>query len=244
MFNWQPAGFQNYQDVRSTIQIEKADMKLIDEKYMFINEVIIPALHKCIRDTQLKDHKQFNKLHRVVQKQYPVGAKVMIKNVNRQSKLDAQNNGLFYIHNITKNGSYVLKNKTGSLLSRDVPTSHIKLIANSSAAVLAEIEELKETHYEVQAVIDHKNSNGNYLYRTQSSTYQQIGMTEAGWCIGEWGGSQENHTLVSSPSCPYFWVPLLTILWHIDKLCNPDSNYSTAASPGSLWFEQAASQHA
>lgn len=49
----------------------------------------------------------------------------MIKNVNRTKKIDERYEGPCFIHGITKNGSYILKDKTGTLLSRDVPTSHI-----------------------------------------------------------------------------------------------------------------------
>ncbi|KAI9007579.1 hypothetical protein CLU79DRAFT_840492 [Phycomyces nitens] len=38
----------------------------------------------------------------------------------------------------------------------------------------------------------------------------------------------------SAPCLPY-WVPLLTILWHINQLCNPDGEYSHEKNHGALW---------
>ena len=59
-------------------------------------------------------------------------SEVMIKNVTRESKTDPVYEGPFYISSFTKNGSYILIDKQNNLLSRDVPTSHIKLIAPPS----------------------------------------------------------------------------------------------------------------
>ncbi|OAD65475.1 hypothetical protein PHYBLDRAFT_176070 [Phycomyces blakesleeanus NRRL 1555(-)] len=39
----------------------------------------------------------------------------------------------------------------------------------------------------------------------------------------------------SQASCPSYWVALLTILWHFDKLCNPDSDYTHETHFGTLW---------
>ncbi|CEP13967.1 hypothetical protein [Parasitella parasitica] len=89
----------------------------------------------------------------------------MIKNVHRQNKLDERYEGPYLIHNITDKGSYVLADKTGgALLSRDVPTHHIiyKAAANPKPTT---VDDFSKDHYEIQAVIDHKGTPGNYLYR-------------------------------------------------------------------------------
>lgn len=170
LFNRQPNGFEDYSNTQPKLQLEKVDSKVIDEKFKFVNEVVIPALSKRIRDTQERDHDRFVKTHRIVTKQFPVGSKVMIKNVTRLSKLDARNLGPFYIHGITKNGSYILKDKTGTLLSRDVPTSHIIFISADNITT-EEYQKLKEDHFEIQAVIDHSGQPGDYLYRVKWKGY-------------------------------------------------------------------------
>jgi hypothetical protein len=170
LFNRQPNGFEDYSNTKPVLQLEETDTKMIDEKFKFVNEVVIPALSKRIRDTQERDHDRFVKTHRIVTKQFPVGSKVMIKNVTRLSKLDARNLGPFYIHGITKNGSYILKDKAGTLLSRDVPTSHIIFISSDNIST-EEYQKLKEDHFEIQAVIDHSGSPGNYLYRVKWKGY-------------------------------------------------------------------------
>jgi putative transposase len=170
LFNRQPNGFEDYSNIKPVLHLEKTDSKLIDEKFKFVNEVVIPALSKRIKETQAHDHDRFVKTHKIVTKQFPVGSKVMIKNVTRLSKIDARNLGPFYIHGITKNGSYILKDKTGTLLSRDVPTSHIIFISSDDVTT-EEYHKLKEDHYEVQAVVDHSGTPGNYLYRVKWKGY-------------------------------------------------------------------------
>ncbi|OAD81228.1 hypothetical protein PHYBLDRAFT_161851 [Phycomyces blakesleeanus NRRL 1555(-)] len=39
----------------------------------------------------------------------------------------------------------------------------------------------------------------------------------------------------SQAPCPSYWVALLTILWHFDKLCNSDGDYTHETHFGTLW---------
>ncbi|OAD79344.1 hypothetical protein PHYBLDRAFT_162418 [Phycomyces blakesleeanus NRRL 1555(-)] len=39
----------------------------------------------------------------------------------------------------------------------------------------------------------------------------------------------------SQAPCPSYWVALLTILWHFDKLCNPDGDYTHETHFCTLW---------
>ncbi|OAD75521.1 hypothetical protein PHYBLDRAFT_166759 [Phycomyces blakesleeanus NRRL 1555(-)] len=39
----------------------------------------------------------------------------------------------------------------------------------------------------------------------------------------------------STHPSPLYWKALLTILWHIDMLCNPNGNYTHETDHGSLW---------
>ncbi|KAG1529956.1 hypothetical protein G6F48_013341 [Rhizopus delemar] len=71
------------------------------------------------------------------------------------------------------------------------------------------------------------------------------------WCCVPFppAGSTELHIdyllslLPVSPSarCPPFWVSLCTILWHFDRLCNPDGDYTNDPPPGLLWHERSLS---
>ncbi|OAD65321.1 hypothetical protein PHYBLDRAFT_176237 [Phycomyces blakesleeanus NRRL 1555(-)] len=35
---------------------------------------------------------------------------------------------------------------------------------------------------------------------------------------------------------PVYWIPLMTILWHTDVICNPDGDYSYETEHGTLWI--------
>lgn len=163
LFNRQPNGLEDYSKVEPTLSLEKADERLINERYQFVQDVLIPAISKRIVETQEQDHAKFERKHKIVTEHYPIGSKVMIKNVNRQNKLDERYEGPYLIHNVTDKGSYVLADRTGALLSRDVPTHHInyKAAANPEPTT---VDEFSKQHFEIQAVIDHKGKPGNYLY--------------------------------------------------------------------------------
>ncbi|CEP10138.1 hypothetical protein, partial, partial [Parasitella parasitica] len=107
-------------------------------------------------------HAKFAKKHKVVESPYPIGSKVMIKNVNRQNKLDERYEGPYLIHNVTDSGSYTLMDKTGALLGRDIPTHQIVYIAAANPKPTS-VDKFCKEHYEIQAVLDHKGSPGNYL---------------------------------------------------------------------------------
>jgi len=138
----------------------KADTKKINDRLTFAQEVVIPHIAALIRETQENDHKKFEKTHRVIKDMYPVGSKVMIVNVHRTSKLQERYSGPFYVKGYTKNKSYILTDQANNLLSRDVPTQQIKLIDSNAASQ----NDVKDKHYEVQAIIAHRGVPTNYEY--------------------------------------------------------------------------------
>jgi hypothetical protein len=160
VFNRQPNGFEDYSKVKHTLSTEKADVKLIDDRLAFAQEVVIPEIAKLIKETQDKDHAKFAKTHRIIKDMYPIGSTVMILNVHRTSKIQERYSGPFTISGYTKNKSYILTDPQGNLLSRDIPTHQIKLI-NSNAASQ---NKTKDGHFEVQAIIAHRGTLGNYSY--------------------------------------------------------------------------------
>ena len=160
VFNRQPNGFEDYSKVRHTLSTEKADVKLIDDRLAFAQQVVIPEITKLIKATQDRDHEKFAKTHKIIENMYPIGSSVMILNVHRSSKLQESYSGPFQIKGYTKNKSYILIDQQGNLLSRDVPTHHIKLVSTNAASQNA----TKEGHFEVQAIIKHRGTPGNYNY--------------------------------------------------------------------------------
>ena len=165
IFNKVPNDMKDYSHIKPTLRSEAVDAKMIEQKFKYVNEVVIPALSKRIKETQEADNAYFMKKNKIVHNPFPIHSEVMIKNVTRESKTDPVYEGPFYISGLTKNGSYILVDKQNNLLSRDVPTSHIKLITPPSGkGVVSELHNEQDEHYEVQAIIQHRGTPGNYEY--------------------------------------------------------------------------------
>ncbi|GAA5802197.1 hypothetical protein HPULCUR_007658 [Helicostylum pulchrum] len=138
----------------------KADTKKIYDRLAFAQEVVIPQIAALIKMNQDLDHARFEKTHTVLKNMYPIGSKVMIVNVHRNSKSEERYSGPFTIKGYTKNKSYILMDRLDNLLSRDVPTQQIKLIQSSAASQ----NEIKDQHYEVQAIIAHRGGPTDFEY--------------------------------------------------------------------------------
>jgi hypothetical protein len=160
VFNRQPNDFEDYSKVKPTLSLLKADTKKIQDRLAFAQEVVIPKIASLRKVTQEANHARFEKNHRIIKDMYPIGSKVMIINVHRQSKLEERYSGPFTIKGYTKNKSYILVDRLDNLLSRDVPTHHIKLIESSAASQNV----IKDQHFEVQAIIAHRGGPIDYEY--------------------------------------------------------------------------------
>ena len=159
MFNRQANDLKDYTKALSKINIsdDMIDTDKLKKEIERFNNYTIPEIRNQIIKTQEKDNEQFKRKHRILKDPFPIGAKVMIKNIeNKRRKTDAKYEGPFYVQGYTTNGSYILTDRTGSILSRNLPTSQIKLIANETN----KSDENKDI-YEVQAVINHREVEPN-----------------------------------------------------------------------------------
>ena len=159
MFNRQPNDLKNYTKALSKMQVsdDMIDTDKLQKEIERFNNYTIPEIRNQIIQTQKKDNQYLEKKHRVLKDPFPIGAKVMIKNTkNARRKTDANYEGSFYVHGYTKSGSYNLTNRIGSISSRNIPISQIKLIASETN----KSDENKDI-YEVQAVINHREVKSN-----------------------------------------------------------------------------------
>ncbi|KAG1441978.1 hypothetical protein G6F56_011255 [Rhizopus delemar] len=126
MFNRQPNEFKDYSNVQLGDSSDlSADVQKLEEKIGHMNNIVIPSLRKRMEERRQVDHEKFNKKNRVIKQKFPLNSKVMILNVEKKGKVDPIYEGPFYVHGITKNGSYTLRDPANALLTRDVPTHHI-----------------------------------------------------------------------------------------------------------------------
>lgn len=146
--------FQDYTRLPNASQApEDPTKEVIDARLQNIKDVVIPAIHKRIKETQLRDHERFEKHHKIIEEKYPLNSKVMLLDPVRSTKMQPRWLGPYFIKNYTRNGSYTLADITGELLPRDVPTQHIRVIDFSDNHVT---KGLHPRHYEVQAIVKHR----------------------------------------------------------------------------------------
>ncbi|KAK4512904.1 uncharacterized protein ATC70_003614 [Mucor velutinosus] len=154
MFGRAPNLFQDYTQLPNADQTpEDPTKEVIDARLQNIKDVVIPAIHKRIKETQLRDHERFEKHHKIIEEKYPINSKVMLFDPVRSTKLHPRWLGPYFIKNYTRNGSYTLADITGELLPRDVPTQHIRVVDFSDNHVT---KGLLPRHYEVQAIVNHR----------------------------------------------------------------------------------------
>ncbi|CEP19913.1 hypothetical protein [Parasitella parasitica] len=105
------------------------------------------------------DNAYFRKRHKILEKPFPIGSPVMIKNVEKNKKTDPNYGGPYSVYGYTKNGSYILQSKSDAFLSRDVPKSHIKLISEDG------IRPEEKNHVdEVLSILKHRGEEPNHEY--------------------------------------------------------------------------------
>ena len=172
MFNRRANDFENYTTVDPNFDNSVIKPEDIALQYKKVNEFLIPALSKRIQHTQEKDRARFIKTHKIIEDKFPLNSTVMIKNVSRNGKTDEHYIGPFRIVNYTSNGSYVLMDDANNLLSRDIPTSQIKLVSRGNATSSTSTSGNSDDFYEVQSIVAHKGNNPtNYLYRVRWKGY-------------------------------------------------------------------------
>lgn len=168
MFHRQPNDLTDYSKLKPIPHDQMINEKELHKKLDNIDNVVIPAIREQISKTQKEDNERFRKKHKIIENPYPIGANVMIKSVEKKNpfKYEAKYEGPFTIHGLTKNGSYILKDRTNELLARDVPTSHLKLVDNDNV-------ENNGDHYEVEAIVDHRDKAPGYQYKVRWKGYKE-----------------------------------------------------------------------
>ncbi|KAG2189718.1 hypothetical protein INT46_002651, partial [Mucor plumbeus] len=167
MFHREPNEFKDYTDLQPVLPDKEIDVEAFKKKLDLIDRIVVPAIRDQILQTQKKDSTYFRKRHRILENPYPIGATVMIKNIeNKNNKTDPNYEGPFYVHGHTRNGSYILVDKTNTFLARDIPTQQLKLISEENVD-----KESNKQVYEVQAIVKHRGTSPNYEYLTRWKGY-------------------------------------------------------------------------
>ncbi|CAO3647491.1 unnamed protein product [Mucor hiemalis] len=150
VFNRQANQCKDYSYVDPDITKKSINAKNLQLKLEQVTNIIIPTLREQIIKTQKADNAYFIKTHKIRHEPIPIGAEVMINNVSKRSKMDEDYEGPFTVHNIVKPGCYVLTDKTGEIISRNIPTSHIQVVSSDKVKSFD-----LDKQDEVEAIVDH-----------------------------------------------------------------------------------------
>ena len=165
MFARRPNENKDYNNVLDKTKSPET-MKQLETRINEFNDTVLPAIREKIKTSQAASRDKFNQTHRILS-DIPTGSQVTLKNVNRVAKSDPLYVGNYTVKRKTQGGSYVLVDATGALLPRDVPPSQIKVI--SQEVSLSNTDQSES--YDVEAVLHHKGSPGNYLYKVRWKGY-------------------------------------------------------------------------
>lgn len=155
--------FNDFQDY-SAITIDKTSWNEITKRHEFITSILYPSIQAKSKNTKDNMAKRFNRDRKIVKNPFPVGASVMIKDVTRTSKMDPRYEGPFTVVRRNAGGAYILQDATGSLLSRNVPINHMKMITKDSGTP-------EDNAFEIEAIINHQGAAPRYKYLVKWKGY-------------------------------------------------------------------------
>ena len=118
--------------------------------------LIFPAVGDRIMVEKEKMVRKFNHIRKsVMAEPLPSGARVMLRDVNRQNKFEPHYVGPYTVAQKMRSGNYLLRDAVGDLLDRVVPIDQMKIISRQPGAVGAD-----ENIYQVRRVTDHRIRDG------------------------------------------------------------------------------------
>ena len=84
----------------------------------------------------------------------------------RSNKFEPKYVGPYIVVRRSRNGAYVLKDMTGDILDRHVPADQLKLVKRQ-----LNISKLKSNVYEVEQILNHRGTPGQYEYLVRWKGY-------------------------------------------------------------------------
>jgi hypothetical protein len=147
---------------------EQATIQQWQAHWEKILSVIYPAISDRIRSSKSKMIQRLNKNRRqLLSGALPNGAIVMLIDQRRQNKNEPPYVGPYSIIRRTQQGNYVLKDEsTKDILDRHVPPDQLKLVSRKPRDA-----DLADNQYEVQSILKHRGSPGNYQYYVKWKDY-------------------------------------------------------------------------
>jgi hypothetical protein len=160
--------FLDYSDVEADL----LDDKKLMERIALMMDLVYPSVFERSQKSHALSAKRANKRTRAKPSIYPVGSKVMIRDVVRSSKNDPFWVGPYTVLKVTRAGTYTLMDTTGSLLARTVPKHQVKFVAAPEQPELAvAVVAQQDKAFVVDKIVAHRGQEGSREYLTRWKGY-------------------------------------------------------------------------
>jgi hypothetical protein len=154
--------FKDYRSVKVPAKRPRHGTDMITQKIIDMSDIVLPAIVRRTQEIREASQKKFNQTHKIIE--YPIGSLVSILKPTRTTQLEAKYNGPFTVVKKNKGGAYTLQQADGELLPKHYPPSALKSV--SQDPILA-----SEDRWEVESIINHKGTPGNYQYKVRWKGY-------------------------------------------------------------------------
>ncbi|KAG2215257.1 hypothetical protein INT45_012707 [Circinella minor] len=154
-----------FQDFRNEMGIEPLSMEELKKRIHKMETVVFPAINERVKAILDAQANKFNKKHMIVD--FPEHSHVMVRVVQKGSKLENEYEGPYEVVRKNRGGSYILKDEMGNLKPTNYPPNHLKLISQDEVIPCDEL-------YEVKSIVAHKEIQpGIYEYKVRWVGYEE-----------------------------------------------------------------------
>jgi hypothetical protein len=132
-----------------------------------ILSVIYPAISNRITKGKEKLMATLDKHRKLLSDDsFPTGSIVMLIDPVRTNKFEPKYIGPYTVTRRSRHGAYVLRDSTGDILDRQVPSDQLKLVSRSAKG-----RRRMDNVFEVERVVGHRGVPGKYQYHVKWKGY-------------------------------------------------------------------------
>ncbi|SAM02503.1 hypothetical protein [Absidia glauca] len=155
--------FKDYSSIEATpARGSRAGTDMTMQRIKDMSDIVLPAIAQRTYNVRNASQKKFDKTHKIID--YKVGSLVSLLKPTRTTQMETKYTGPFTVVKKNKGGAYTLQQSNGELLPKAFPPSALKSV--SQDPILQE-----EERWEVESIINHKGSPGNYQYKVRWKGY-------------------------------------------------------------------------
>jgi hypothetical protein len=127
--------------------------------------VIWPAAAQRSESYSQQAYEQFIKSHRIRHEEFPAGAIVMRKVVERNSKAEPSFEGPYVVVRRNAGGAYLLRDRTGEVVQQKAPADQLRIVSLEG--------NLSSDSFTIERILDHQRNpdNNTYSYLIKWSGY-------------------------------------------------------------------------